>query len=368
MDFSHADGLQNAYKAEVDFENRIQNPNREWWEPIVSIGHFNATIDQASLVSGTAALRSISSSSNRTDYSLSSQPLNNLYLAGTTSSYEAIQAPMGPSATFDAPFTRVGSASYSVSSTPSDITIPHNLIRGISTELAGYELGLDNTTPPDRIQDARCSLQQQSQALSLPAETNDYDAVLADFQLGLGKSPQSDALTFNRAEYTTKNSPPEPYSHSVEDRQHAQSQDAIYLRSNEKSSLEHRSGPSTVLRNEHQLKPLSASESTPSNGLVPQEPSLVPLSTIPSISVLQTPPIVESWECDNCGTAFTTKGTKNLNRNKRRHRCPGTGPKFPCSMCPKSFNRGDTRLLHLRKWHPEVHREPARRRKGKTFE
>ena len=74
-------------------------------------------------------------------------------------------------------------------------------------------------------------------------------------------------------------------------------------------------------------------------------------------------PVAESWTCSICGRVLATKGTKNRNRNKRRHHCPGTGPKYPCDICDKVFNRDDTRLLHLRKQHPETNLEPPRKRK-----
>ena len=110
--------------------------------------------------------------------------------------------------------------------------------------------------------------------------------------------------------------------------------------------------------NKHPIHPWSSS---------PKDTWLATSSTSSPAQASTLGPVDESWTCSACGRVLLTKGTKNRNRNKRRHHCPGTGPKYPCHKCSKVFKRDDTLLLHLRKQHPETNVEPPQPRKRKTL-
>ena len=237
-----------------------------------------------------------------------------------------------------------------------------------SIESAGHELVPVNRMLPYKLHDVRCIVEQQPQASVLAAETKNYDTDHKDHLLGFEEpSSQSGALPVNRAEYTTSGNPIKPYFRAVEDNRHAQEWNAIYWGSHEKTSAEPPSSPSPVWQHKYQVNVPPADDPTSSYDLAQQGSTLGISSTFPSTSATTSLPINENWKCDTCGAMFTTKGTKNRNRNKKRHRCPGTGLKYPCPICPKSFNRGDSRLVHLRRSHPEMHTQPPRPRKGKDL-
>lgn len=322
-----------------------------------AIGRSNATEHQVVPVPAAAALGSAPRPSYTRGLPSLCYASSDSYSAGARSSYSPIQTPTNLFATFNAPFTlHPGKMSEMPSSSAFD------------------ESGSDNTTPPDRSFNVRLGLEQQPLALSQVAKTSNYDAhhqdLLSYFDSFLHserKSNTSDALADSRAAFPISDDSATPYFHSFEDDRHEQQINTIHMGEYEETVAENLLGTSSISRHEHPLQIHPASDPTSSSMSSPKDPSLAPLSTTSPISAITIPPIDDSWECDNCGRVLATKGTKNRNRNKRRHHCPGTGPKYPCPICPKSFSRGDTRLLHLRKWHPDIQKESPRPRKRKNL-
>ena len=366
MDVSPADGLLGSDTIEISYEDTIEIPDDAWWNSMFSTAHSNTTEDEALSSPTTTAFSCTAPFSSSVDHSQSSHSLSRPPFARAKTSYHAIQSPTDSLTTFDAPLApHLSWPSDPFSSPAVDTSIPNDAFRAISIVPIGHKSAPDNTTLPDGFHNVRCGIEQQPQAPVLAAATKSYDAHHGDLAFGLDEpSSQSGALPVNRAEYTTSDKPAKPYFRAVEDHRHAQEWNAIYWGSNGKTSVEQPSSPSPVWRHKYQFKVPPAADPTSSHGLGKQGSPLGPSSLVSSTSSLRTN---DNWSCATCGTIFTTKGTKNRNRNKRRHCCPGTGPKYPCPICPKSFNRGDSRLVHLRRWHPEMHTKPPRARKGKDL-
>ena len=351
---------------EISYENTIEIPDDAWWSSKINTAHSNAKEDEALLAPTTTGFSCMPPLSNSIDHSQSPHPLSGLPFWKARRSHQAIQSPTHLLTTIDTPLSpQMSGASDLFSSATFDTTIPYHLLDAIGMESAGHESMPDNATLPEESYKVRCLLEQQPQAPVRAAETNSYEADHGDYFFGFEESSsQSSALPVNRAEYTTSENPVKPYFRAVEDHRYAQEWDAIHWGSNGKTSVEQPSSPSPVWRHKYPLKVPPAADPTSSHGLGQQGSPLGPSSLVSSTSSL---PTNDNWSCATCGTLFTTKGTKNRNRNKRRHCCPGTGPKYPCPICPKSLNRGDSRLVHLRRWHPEMHTKPLRARKGKDL-
>ncbi|KAF6219977.1 hypothetical protein HO133_003802 [Letharia lupina] len=373
MDFSYADGPRSSEPGENNYEYTIDTPDDEWWGSMLSIGHSDATGHQELPEPTIASLGSTSQSSQSRGYLSSLQPSSSLYFAGAQSSYPAIQLPANSLATFDAPFTlhAGGTSEMFVTSTLGDAS-SSNSFEAVGTASAGHESGLDNTTPSDESCDVSRGLDQQSLALSGAVNTTRYEAHHKDLRSNFDSTLQShknqetsDALADSHAGYVTKDNPATPYSYFFEDDRREQRQNGIQM--DEYEAVEQPSGIYPVPRHGNEPGARLASDRTSPSSLSPGDSSQAFLLTTSLTSATQTHSTNDSWKCDDCGRVLATKGTKNRNRNKRRHHCPGTGPKNPCPICPKSFNRSDTRLLHLRKWHPEIHMEPPRPRKRKDL-
>ena len=246
------------------------------------------------------------------------------------------------------------------------------MVGAIGTESTGHDVGPDGKSPPPQSYGISYGPKQQPQ-ISLPvAETNECHSNHANLLLSFDGSSShsrrnldtSDALAVNRAGCLISDPSAEPFFYH----RRAQQQNGVQMDEYKEALVEHSSRTFLVPRNEHQLGVHSASEPTSPHNALPRNPSMASASTISFISASSPLSNDNSWECEKCGTIIATKGTKNRTRNKRRHHCPGTGPKYHCSACPKSFNRGDTRLLHLRRKHPETNTEPARPRNVKRLQ
>lgn len=367
MDVSPVDGLLGSDIAEISYEDTIEIPDDGWWDSVFGTAHSNTTEDEALSAPTTTAFSCTAPLSNSVDHSQSSHPLSRPPFARAKISCHAIQSPTYPLTTFDAPLApHLSWPSDPFSSPAFDISVPNDSLRAIGIVPLGHKSAPDNTTLPDRFHNVRCSLEQRPQAPVLAAETKSYDAQHGDFPFGLGEPySQSGALRVNRAQYMISDNLAKPYVHAVDDHRDTHKRHPTYLNSNGMASVEQFSSLSPVWRDAHRLKALSASELISSHGLAPQVSPLASSSTILPTSATTSPLLDDNWQCDICGTVITTRGIKNRNRNKKRHRCPGTGPKYPCPVCPKSFNRGDSGLVHLRRWHPEMHTKPPRARKEK---
>ena len=339
------------------------------------VSHPNAFGNQASPKPTTTVFGFTSQPSYSRDQSLTLHSFNSSYSAEAPFSHPAIQPPAEFPAMSDIRLTlQSGGANGMSSCSTLGNTIFSNLVEVVSTESAGHKSVSDNIVPPDRSYDVRCGLEQQPLALLQASRTGGYDTHHEDLLFGFNGSSHSQRnpnighmLADSRAADITSDNLATPYFHSLEEDQHEQKQDAIYMGDHEKALMEHTSDKSPVWRHGHQLGVCSASDPKSPSSLSPRDLSHSSPSTNSSTSATKNFSIDNSWECDNCGRVLATKGTKNRNRNKRRHHCPGTAPKYPCPICPKSFNRGDTRLLHLRKWHREICIEPPRPRKRKNL-
>ncbi len=358
MEFSQADGLRSSEPVKNTYTNTIETPDDEWWDSCFRTGYYDLTEDEALPRPAEAALGSTLPLSYNRGYPLSSDPSSSPYFSEISTGYPTIQSPTGLRDTLDAQIApHLDNSGDSLPSTALNIAASLDMFGAIGIESASHKLGPYYVTPPDDSHGINCALGKQSQLPFLPLETSDYDA---NFLFGHHEpAVASDALPVNRAECFTSDSPAKLYLYSAEENQRAQTQSAIDLdESDHVPFLPSLTSP--AWQRGKQFKVLPASEPTPTNDSSPKDASLVSPYTASS-------PSDDIWKCDNCGTVLATKGAKNRNRNKRRHRCPGTGAKYPCSICPKSFNRGDTRLLHLRKRHPETPIEPPRRRKRTTL-
>ncbi len=359
MEFSHADGSWSSELVKNTYKNTIEIPDEQWWNACFRTGYSDLTEDGALPRPAEATLSSTLSLSNNRGYPLSSDPSSSPYVSEISTGYPSVQSPTGLRDTLDAQVTsHLDNSDDRFPSTTFNIAAPLDLFGAIGIDSASHELGPYNRTPPDESHGINCAFGKQSQLPFLPLETSDYDA---NFLFGHHEpSVASGALPVNRAECFTSDSSVKPYLHSAEENQRAQANSAINLDESDHVPFLP-SFTSPAWQHRKHLKVPSASEPAPTNGSSPKDLSLVSPYTASS-------PSDDTWKCNNCDTVLATKGAKNRNRNKRRHRCPGTGAKYPCSICPKSFNRGDTRLLHLRKRHPETPIEPPRRRKRTTLE
>ena len=359
MDFSNADGLWSSGPVKNTYKNTIEIPDEQWWNACFRTGYSDLTEDGALPRPAEATLSSTLSLSNNRGYPLSSDPSSSPYVSEMSTGYPTIQSPTDLRDTLDAQVTpHLDNSDDQFHSTALNIAAPLDLCGVIGIDSASHELGPYYVTPPDESHGSKCAFGKQSQLPFLPLETSDHDP---NFLFGHHEpAVASNALPVNRAECFTSQSPAKLYLYSAEENQRAQTQNAINLDESDHVPLLSSFTPPAWQRG-NQLEVPSASEPTPSNDSSPKDASPVPPYTASS-------PNDDTWKCNSCGTVLATKGAKNRNRNKRRHRCPGTGAKYPCSICPKSFNRGDTRLLHLRKRHPETPIEPPRRRKRTTLQ
>lgn len=369
MDFSHADGVLGSDTTEASYGNTVETPDDLWWESLFNTAHFNAIEDEAHSAPTTTTFDYTPPMSNGIDQSQSPHPLSTPPSARARTSYQTIQSPTDSLTTFNSPLApHLSWLSDPFSSPTFDTPLPSGALRAIGIVPAGHDSAPDNTTLPDGFHDIRSGLEQQPQAQLLAAEAKSYDAQHGDFPFGLEEQPsQSSPIPVNRAEYTTSDNLAKPYFRAVEGHRHTQEWNGTCWGSTEKTSVEQPSTPSPVWRHKYQLKVPPADDPTSSHGLGQQGSPPGPSSTLSTTSTTISLPIDDDWSCATCGTIFTTKDAKNRKRNKKRHRCPGTGPKYPCPICPKSFNRGDSRLVHLRRWHPEMHTEPPQARKEKDL-
>ena len=358
MEFSPADS------SHID-ANNIDVPADSWWD--FMIDHSDVTADLASLEPITTV----------PDYTPPSSdiqgPSSSLPLSHNRSTYQVTQSLVEFSTTFDTRTTpQPDQLSDAFDSLTSDSIYPYDLVGAIGTESTGHDVGRDGKPPPLQSYGISCGPKQQPQISSPVAETNEchsnHDNLLLSFDGSSSHSRRNldtgDALAVNRAGCLTSDLSAEPSFYH----RRAQQQNGIQMDEYKEALMEHSSGTFPVPRHEHQLGVHSASEPTSPHNTLPRTPSMAFASTISFTSASSTPSNDDSWECEKCGRVIATKGTKNRTRNKRRHHCPGTGPKYPCSACPKSFNRGDTRLLHLRRKHPETNTEPARPRNVKRLQ
>ncbi|CAD6593747.1 MAG: hypothetical protein ASARMPREDX12_007615 [Alectoria sarmentosa] len=336
MDLSNIDGLwdfdlvMNFYKISID------TPDDEWWNYIFGIDHSGATDDQALLEPATPAFGSTTSSQNNGGHSSSFYPLRNPFSAGARSNYPDIQPATDFHATSDPRFTLdLGG----INETSSFLTLGHpnssNLLEAVSTGATGHGLESENTTPLDGSYDIRHGLEQQPLTPSRVAKTSRYDtndkALLygIDSSLHRQRSPDiSEALDAYGAGCITSENLVKPYFHSVEVHRRAQNQNVIDLDKYEDALVEPPLYSSLESRHKHQLGARSACDPISASRSSPRDSSLASPATIPWTSATTIPPIDDIWKRDDCGRILATKGTKNRNRNKRRHHCPGTGPKY----------------------------------------
>ena len=225
-------------------------------------------------------------------------------------------------------------------------------------DLFGHQWESDNTVPPDRCCNVREALEQRTEELSNSTDANRDDSLNISLLSGLQRSfSPCHALAVNRALWSTSDTSGKPYYHSTDHHHCAQQQFAIYMEDHEEGFLGLTLDTSPVWGHERQLEV----DSPICPGILSTGDSSL-TSPSPCLLTSASPILALDWTCEKCGTILATKGVKNRNRNKRRHRCRGTGPE-----CSKSYSRGDTRLLHLRKCHPECHVNPPQPRKRKTI-
>ena len=323
------------------------------WEPIFGIDGLNATQNQSPPEYKTIGLSFTES------YSGIGGHIPHM------SSCAAIESPPACLNSFEASFPDCQDGynevqSYSISNS----TNSFNSFGAVSAEPAGFKSGSDRITQPDRSYNVKLDQTELPQAPSPNTAISRYETYHASLPFDLETSslhPDTrDALAGNRAGCTSDESV-KAYFYSTEGHRQVQQQSDMYMNDCEGAPVGLLSSVPQVWQGGHQpeVNPASARTS--------------PITSSGEASLLTSPPTIsstsagkatsndDSWKCDNCGAVLATKGLKNRNRNKRRHRCPGTGPKYPYSTCHKSFNRGDTRLRHQRKWHPEMHMQRKRK-------
>lgn len=338
-----------------------------------SVDHPNATgnqICEAAATENCSTPRSYDSPGQL----MSLHSLSTPYSAGTRSNHPIIQ----PLAKLLAPSdARLTLQPRGISGTPSssffDPLFSSNILEFVNTGSAGHGSGSDNKTLLDRSYDVQCGLEQQPVARLEEARTSRYGMHPGGHLFGFNNSAYSQrnpntshTLADSRAGHVTSDNSTRSYVHSLEANRREQQQNTIHINDYDMGLMEQTLGTFPVWQHGHQLGACSAGDPTSASSSPPRQLSQTSTSNTPLTFATSTHSIDDSWKCDNCGRVLATKGTKNRNRNKRRHHCPGTGPKYPCAVCPRSFCRGDTRLLHLRKCHPEIHIEPPRPRARKN--
>ena len=233
-------------------------------------------------------------------------------------------------------------------------------------EPAGYQWKSNNIPSAERWYDFQPGIESQNEAqlgFNGTAEVagSSYRTPLSDFNRS---SFTNDVRAINRTGCHTSDNLAHSFSHTVENRL-THHHNALDEEHHQEVSTDHLLGISLGCHHRHRVSAHATENPVHPRSSSPKAPLVATSSTVSSIPACAPGPVAESWKCSVCGRVLATKGTKNRNRNKRRHHCPGTGPKYPCAMCAKVFNRDDTRLLHLRKQHPETNVEPPQPRKRK---
>ena len=236
------------------------------------------------------------------------------------------------------------------------------------TEPAGHQWKSNNIPSAERWYDFQPGIESQNEPLSgfngsAKVSESSYGTPLSDLDRS---SFTNDVCAIYRTGYHTSDNLASSLYHTVENGL-THHQNALDEEHHQEISTEHLSGISLGCHHRHRVSAHARESPAHPRSSPPKEPMLATSSTFSSIPACAPGPVAESWKCSVCGRVLATKGTKNRNRNKRRHHCPGTGPKYPCDICAKVFNRDDTRLLHLRKQHPEINVEPPQPRKRKTL-
>lgn len=248
---------------------------------------------------------------------------------------------------------------------PSDTANPFLFFEAIATGLAGDCWKSRNTPLPEECfnfgrkpqNEARTELNGTTKGDKRSCATSLVDLDESSFPNDLRAVNCSGCHINDRLTNTS--------SHTVEDRvTHCQS--TINADTCEEAPVDHLSGILPVCQG-HRVSAQATKDPVNPSGSSPKDPWPATSSRSSSISVFTLGPVAESWTCSGCGRVLATKGTKNRNRNKKRHHCPGTGPKYSCDICAKNFNRDDTLLLHIRKQHPEANVEPPQPRKRKML-
>ena len=246
---------------------------------------------------------------------------------------------------------------------PSSRADPSLFPRPVVTEPAGYQWKSNNNPPTERWLDFPIGIEPHTEArLGFNGTTkgtgDSYETLLFGFE------ESSSVPAINRTGCHTSDNWATTSSHTFEDRLTHQ-QNAIDEGHRQELSTDHLLGVSPECHHGHRVSAHATNYLVRPRSSSPNDPWLANSSTSSSTSPSTLDPVAEIWRCSECGRVLATKGTKNLNRNKRRHHCPGTGPEYPCNICAKVFKRDDTRLLHLRKKHPETNVEPPQPRKRK---
>ena len=237
----------------------------------------------------------------------------------------------------------------------------------VVTEPAAHQWKSKDNSLTERWLDFPIGIEPQTEArLGFNGTTigagDSYETPLFGFEQS---SFTNDVRAINRTGCYTNDNMASTFSHTFEDRL-THHQNAIDEEHNQESSTDHLLGVSPECHHGHPVSAHATNYPVRPRSSSPKDPRLANSSTSSSTPASTLDPVAEIWKCSVCGRILATKGTKNLNRNKRRHHCPGTGPEYPCDMCAKVFKRDDTRLLHLRKKHPETNVEPPQPRKRKT--
>ena len=345
------------------------------WGSIFGLSHSDASKDEMLPEPTTTPLSFAPPLYNTKGHPSFWYPTSNHCPTEVRSSYQAIQPRKNYPAAFDTGFTtHPGGPNHMSFPSTFDITDPYDpfgLIGSGSMSRESCPIAINAVVQPHST---NRSLEQQLRTPPLVAETNKYDTSLRNFLScfdgssldGQRNLDASDTLADNPAGYMISENSVTTHNFSFENDRNEGGKPVTYMDEYEGPLVETPSRTSPVWRQGNQIRARLASDPSSLGKLSPRDSSSPSSSSLLSKSVTITPPNEESWKCDNCGRLIATKGTKNRDRNKRRHRCPGTDPKYHCEVCPKSFHRGDTRLLHLRKWHPEIYNEPPRPRARKN--
>lgn len=80
MDFSALDWLESSRSTEHNYESETEIPGDDWWNSIFGISNADATGDRAILEPTTAALHSVTPSSNSGSHSPSLHSSSNPYV------------------------------------------------------------------------------------------------------------------------------------------------------------------------------------------------------------------------------------------------------------------------------------------------
>ena len=359
-----ADGSREPGSLEYIFSNTKCGYELEHSES--GVRYRSATVHGSSSCSNDVALDCAHLYSSSGGYSSPIHDLESPSLSGFWPLHPAHQSSIALPTDLNTQFPSYQDGMSGISSwSPSDTAKPLPFSEAIASGPAGHCWKSRNTPPPEQCFDFGREPQNEVRTEFNGTTEGDKESCATPL-VDLAKSSfTNDMRGVNCSGCHINDRLANSFSHTVEDRfTHCQS--TINADTCEEVSVDHTSGILRECHQGHRVSTQATKDPVNPRSSSPKDPWPATSSISSSIPDSTLGPVAESWTCSGCGRVLATKGTKNRNRNKKRHHCPGTGPKCSCNICDKVYNRDDTLLLHRRKQHPEANVKPPQPRKRRT--